>query len=33
MRGAPREEFEKVPGISKALAGQIFAALHGEEQE
>jgi len=33
MRGAPREEFEKVPGISKALAGQIFASLHGEEQE
>lgn len=33
MRGAPRAEFEKVPGISKALAGQIFAALHGEEQE
>ena len=33
MRGAPRAEFEKVPGISKALAGQIFAVLHGEEQE
>ncbi len=33
MRGAPREEFEKVPGISKSLAGKIFATLHGEEQE
>lgn len=33
MRGAPREEFEKVPGISKSLASKIFATLHGEEQE
>ncbi|MEK9765111.1 MAG: helix-hairpin-helix domain-containing protein, partial [Thalassolituus sp.] len=33
MRGAPREEFEKVPGISKSLAARIFASLHGEEQE
>ncbi|MDF1764633.1 MAG: excinuclease ABC subunit UvrC, partial [Oleibacter sp.] len=33
MRGAPREEFEKVPGISSALAARIFATLHGEEQE
>ncbi|WP_300426405.1 excinuclease ABC subunit UvrC [uncultured Thalassolituus sp.] len=33
MRGAPREEFEKVPGISKSLAAKIFATLHGEEQE
>lgn len=33
MRGAPREEFEKVPGISKSLAAKIFASLHGEEQE
>lgn len=31
MRGAPREEFEKVAGISKSLAAKIFAALHGEE--
>lgn len=33
MRGAPRDEFEKVPGISKSLAAKIFASLHGEEQE
>lgn len=33
MRGAPRDEFEKVPGISTALAAKIFATLHGEEQE
>lgn len=30
MRSAPREELEKVPGISKKLAGQIFMQLHGE---
>lgn len=30
MRGAPREEFEKVPGISQSLAAKIFASLHGE---
>jgi excinuclease ABC subunit C len=30
MRGARREELEKVPGISRKLAGQIFAHLHGE---
>jgi len=33
MRGAPKEEFEKVPGISKSLAAKIFASLHGESQE
>jgi excinuclease ABC subunit C len=33
MRGAPRDEFEKVSGISKSLAAKIFASLHGEEQE
>jgi excinuclease ABC subunit C len=31
MQGAPKEELERVPGISKTLAGQIFARLHGEE--
>jgi len=31
MRGAPKEEIERVPGISKTLAAQIFARLHGEE--
>lgn len=31
MRGAPREEFAKVPGVSQKLADQIFAQLHGEE--
>ncbi len=30
MRSAPREELEKVPGISKKLAEQIFMQLHGE---
>ena len=30
MRSARREELEKVPGISKTLAGQIFSQLHGE---
>ncbi len=30
MKGAPREEFAKVPGVSKKLADQIFAQLHGE---
>ncbi|MFC3680013.1 excinuclease ABC subunit UvrC [Bacterioplanoides pacificum] len=30
MRSARREELEKVPGISKKLAAQIFAQLHGE---
>ncbi|MCD8521523.1 MAG: excinuclease ABC subunit UvrC [Saccharospirillaceae bacterium] len=30
MRSAPREELEKVPGISKKLAEQIFIQLHGE---
>jgi excinuclease ABC subunit C len=32
MRGAPREEFAKVPGVSQKLAEQIFAQLHGEER-
>lgn len=31
MKGAPKEEIERVPGISKTLAAQIFARLHGEE--
>jgi len=30
MRSAPKEELEKVPGISKKLAEQIFIQLHGE---
>lgn len=30
MRSASREEFERVPGISKQLAANIFAQLHGE---
>ena len=30
MRSAPKEELEKVPGISKKLAEQIFTQLHGE---
>lgn len=30
MRSAPKEELEKVPGISKTLAEQIFIQLHGE---
>lgn len=33
MRSARKEELEKVPGISKKLAGQIFSQLHGEHQE
>ena len=32
MRGAPREEFAKVPGVSQKLADQIFAQLHGEDR-
>lgn len=30
MKSAPKEELEKVPGISKKLAEQIFIQLHGE---
>ena len=30
MKGAPREEFYKVEGISSKLADKIFAQLHGE---
>ncbi|WP_221795535.1 excinuclease ABC subunit UvrC [Oceanobacter mangrovi] len=30
MKGAPREEFSRVPGISEKLADQIYASLHGE---
>ncbi|ASP39787.1 excinuclease ABC subunit C [Bacterioplanes sanyensis] len=33
MTGAAREEIARVPGISKKLADQIFAHLHGEAQE
>lgn len=33
MRSASREEFERVPGISKQLAANIFAQLHGEYHE
>jgi excinuclease ABC subunit C len=30
MRGAPREEIARVPGVSQKLADQIFVQLHGE---
>lgn len=30
MRSAPQEELEKVPGISRKLAADIFRQLHGE---
>lgn len=33
MRSASREEFERIPGISKQLATTIFAQLHGEHHE
>lgn len=33
MRSASREEFERVPGISKQLAASLFAQLHGENHE
>lgn len=32
MKGAPREEFAKVDGISQTLADRIFAQLHGETE-
>ncbi|MFL0806700.1 MAG: excinuclease ABC subunit UvrC [Oceanobacter sp.] len=32
MKGAPREEFAKVEGISQTLADRIFAQLHGEAE-
>lgn len=30
MRSAPQDELEKVPGISKKLAAQIFQQIHGQ---